>query len=156
VELTEISALAFEELTTPHVHYYFSSFIVRFLSAMFPSRCVRCTYARSHFYRIVRSYVRSSLLIIRSVSRSVPPFWASFRVCFFISRDLRRPFPSAGSPATVLGFNYLTYFCWSPLLRRPTICLSFCASLCSKYFGPNTTILSLSLFLHSPSVSRAS
>lgn len=167
-------ALAFEGLTAPRVRYYFllhRSIFVRDVALP----CVWCVYARSYPYHTVRFYVRSNRLIIRSISRSVLPFRTLFPSLSLpppFSRNIHRPFLLADWPATVLEFIYLTYsgeFPVSPrspvlsdsdadcvAARRPTICLVLCFALspyCFKYFGPTMTILSLSLFLHSPPLS---
>ena len=102
-----MSALAFRELTTPHVWHYFlrhHPIPVRDVSLSICLVCIRAVL----FYHIARFYVRSTRLIVALIS----PFFRAFlpRPSCHLSRNARRPFPRVDRPAVVLGPVLLKYF----------------------------------------------
>ena len=101
-------------LIISHVCYCFFLHRSSFLRDAAPWAC-RCTYTRSYFYHTVRSYVRSTCLIIHSISRPISPFWVlppspSPSPALLPAHNFPGPFSGVDRPATVLGFNLFNLF----------------------------------------------
>ena len=101
-----MSALAFRELTAPHVLHYLLRHCpipVRDVSLSICLVCIRAVL----FYHIVRSYVTSTRLIVAPISpflRAFPP-----RLSYHLSRNPHHSFPRVDRSTLVLGRVILKY-----------------------------------------------